>query len=121
MPQMPMASNNMAMGQPPVDAPQAPTLSGMRTSQGPQADPGAGVAGALPKLFFQTLRTLDVIAAVLPDQSQSLDAIKTALQTVLTKTISRGGQDQGMMGGAPPQAGAPGQTGAAGPIPAFGP
>lgn len=79
-------SGSGAMSSPPIPPPDSPTLSAMMPGQ----SPGANQGGALPKLFFEVDKTLDVIASAAPGVSGQIDEIKAKLHDVMT-SIANGG------------------------------
>lgn len=62
-----------------------PTLSSVRVGEGD--GPGAGIAGALPRIFFQLSQQLDTLARVLPEQSEKIDGVKGQLQEIMALAV----------------------------------
>lgn len=100
----------LQLGRPPVTPPDVPTLSSVRVGEG--AAPGPGVAGALPRLFFELNQQISTLAQILPEQSAKLDSIRSQLQEVLAIAVQQPGlagrdENRTMIGSASDQSPAP--------------
>jgi hypothetical protein len=77
-------------GGPPVAPPEMPTLSAM-PMDGQTAPPGAGLVGALPRLFHNVEQELETIARVLPPAlAAEMGPIVSQLRAVLVKALQSG-------------------------------
>lgn len=75
---------------PPIQPPEAPTLSSIPIGGQTEA-PGPGQVGALPRLFFNLEQQVETIARVLPPAlAAELSPIMSALRAVLVKALQSG-------------------------------
>jgi hypothetical protein len=82
--------------------PGSPSLSALpQPGMGPASEPGPGVAGALPGLFFEAEGALRAIARVVPDASEEVDDLISRLRGILSAAITGGSRTT------PPPAGEP--------------
>lgn len=70
-------------------------MSAYRPTQDDVGDgPGAGKAGAIPKLFFAADRALDDIAAAAPTIANEIDDMKNELKDLLGRFASNGASEK---------------------------
>lgn len=74
-------------GGPPVNPPSQPTLSAIPVD-GTQG-PGPGLSAAIPQLVFNVEQQIKTLARLLPNQSEELDDIVTALRDVMSRALQR--------------------------------
>ncbi len=75
---------------PPVQPPEMPTLSAIPVD-GQTAAPGAGMVGALPRLFFNIEQSVETLARALPPAlAAELAPVVSQLRVILVKALQSG-------------------------------
>lgn len=76
------------MSGPPMPPPDTPSLSAYPAGGG--GSPSPNQTGAMPRLFFEAEKSLDVIAASAPEVSKDIDRLKSDLRDILTRVLQGG-------------------------------